>query len=47
MEHTTGIIETDISLIPLLLKIIAMFQMRLFYYKHIEERKIGVYIYYV
>ena len=37
MEHTAGIIETYISLIPSLLKVFAMFQMCLFYYKHNEE----------
>ena len=30
VEHTAGIIEKDISLIPLLLKVFEMFQMRLF-----------------
>ena len=39
MEHTADIIETDISLIPLLLKVFAMFQMHLFQYKHNEEDK--------
>ena len=39
MEHTAGIIETDISLIPLLLKFFAIFQMRLFYSKRNEEEK--------
>ena len=31
MENTTIVIETDISLITSLLKVIAMFQMHLFY----------------
>ena len=39
MEHTEGIIETYISLIPLSLKVFAMFHMRFFYYKHNEEEK--------
>ena len=37
MDHTAGSIETDISLITSLLKVFAMFQMRLFNYKHNEE----------
>ena len=37
MEHTTSIIETDISLIPSLLKFFEMFQLRLSYDKHNEE----------
>ena len=37
MEHTTSNIETYISILPLLLKVFAMFQMRLLYYEHIEE----------
>ena len=37
MEHTSSIIETDISIIPSLLKFFEMFQMRLFYYKDNEE----------
>ena len=37
MDHTAGIIETDTSLIPSLLKVFAMFQIRLFYYKNNEE----------
>ena len=37
MEHTASIIETDISSIPSLLKVFAMFQVRSFYDKHNEE----------
>ena len=37
MEHTASIIETDISSIPSLLKVFAMFQVCLFYDKHNEE----------
>ena len=37
MEHTASIIETDISLIPSLLKVFTMFQMRLFYDNYNEE----------
>ena len=39
MEHTAGIIETYISLIPVSIKVFEMFQMRLFYYKHNKEEK--------
>ena len=37
MDDTAGIIETYISLIPLLLNVFAMFNMCLFQYKHNEE----------
>ena len=37
MGNAASIIGTDISLIPSLLKVFAMFQMCLFYYKHNEE----------
>ena len=37
VDHTAGIIETYISLIPSLFKVFAMFQILLFYYKHNEE----------
>ena len=37
MENTASNIETDISLLLSLLKVFAMFQMRLLYYEHIEE----------
>ena len=37
VDHTEGIIETYISLIPSLLKGFAMYQMPLFYYKHNKE----------
>ena len=30
VEHNAGIIETDISIIPLIIKVFAMFLMRLF-----------------
>ena len=40
VENTAGIIETDKSLIPLLLKVFAIFQMPLFYYKHNEEENV-------
>ena len=39
MDHTVGIIETDISIIPLILKVFAIFQIFLFVYKHNEEGK--------
>ena len=39
MEHNVDTIETDILLIPLLLMVFAMFQMRLLWYKHNEEGK--------
>ena len=39
VEHTTGIISINISLIPLLSKVFKMFQLHLFYYKHNEEEK--------
>ena len=39
MEHAASIIETDISIIPFLSKVFAIFQMRLFNYKHNEEDK--------
>ena len=39
MDNTAYIIETYVVLITLLLKVFAMFQMRLFYYKHNEEDK--------
>ena len=39
VEHNACIIVTDISLIPLLLKVFEMFQMRLFYYKIMKRRK--------
>ena len=39
-ENTEGIIETYISLIPSLLKIFAMFQIRLFHFKHNDEENV-------
>ena len=39
LKHTAGIIKTDKSLITLILKDFAMFQMSLFEYKHNEEEK--------
>ena len=38
MENTAIIIETDISLSPLLLKFLAMFQMGLLYHEHNEGK---------
>ena len=34
MEHTASNIETDTSLLQYLLKVFAMFQMRLLYHEH-------------
>ena len=40
MEYTVSIIETDISLIPSLLKVLQVFHMRLFYYRYDEAENI-------
>ena len=37
MDHTTSNTETDISLLPSLLKVFAMFQMHLLYHEHNED----------
>ena len=37
MEHTESNIETDISLLTSLLKVLAVFQMRLLYHGHNED----------
>ena len=40
MDHTESNIETDVSLLPSLLKVFAMFHMRLLYYEHNEEEHV-------
>ena len=37
IEHTTNILNPNIGIIPSLLKVSAMFKLRLFYDKHNEE----------
>ena len=38
MDHTANILKPNQGLIPSLLKVFSMFQLRLFYDKHNEER---------
>ena len=40
MEHNASNIETDISLLPSLLKFFVMFKIRLLYYEHNEEEHV-------
>ena len=40
MEHTASNIDTFITLLPSLLKVFEMFQIRLLYYEHIEEEHV-------
>ena len=37
MDHTANILEPNESLIPSLLNLFSMFQLRIFYYKHNKE----------